>query len=297
MTPRLFASLAVLGLGACLAAAPRPATAAPSYDGCTGFIDTVGTVVTTPGTWCLRQDLATSGAGGDAISIATSDVVIDCNGHSVAFTGGRSDVRNGIYAYTTRNVSVRNCVVRGFRFGIVLEGSQPGIGAHVVEDNVVEGGSYVGIRVDGDGSVVRRNRVADIGGLEASSDYYGIETSGSVDVLDNTVHDMVTKDNRVWGIAAYTNAAGSIRGNRIRGLSGYYAWGAIGIWVAYSGHVSVRENDISGTMVQGMYPSVGVLCFNNDDGSSNVRVSDNVIGGYPTMQQSCVDVGDNDFSL
>src|SRR6185369_16529682 len=58
---------------------PRLASAAESYDNCTGFITSLPAVVTTQGTWCLKQDLATAITSGNAITINTGNVTIDCN--------------------------------------------------------------------------------------------------------------------------------------------------------------------------------------------------------------------------
>src|SRR6185369_2787721 len=68
--------LVMLGL---LLGTPRAASAAESYDNCTGFITTLPAVITTQGTWCLKQDLATAITSGNAITINTGNVTIDCN--------------------------------------------------------------------------------------------------------------------------------------------------------------------------------------------------------------------------
>ena len=57
------------------------AYAAQSYDSCAGFIDSLPATITTQGTWCLRGDLATSVTSGNAITIATNNVTIDCMGN------------------------------------------------------------------------------------------------------------------------------------------------------------------------------------------------------------------------
>ena len=58
---------------------PRAAHAAQSYDNCTGFITSVPAVISTQGTWCLKQDLATAIASGNAISVNANNVTLDCN--------------------------------------------------------------------------------------------------------------------------------------------------------------------------------------------------------------------------
>src|SRR5688572_11518098 len=72
----------VLVLALACSAAHR-ADAAASYDACTGFIDTLPATIGTQGTWCLRNNLTSSLASGAAISIATNNVVLDCNGFKI----------------------------------------------------------------------------------------------------------------------------------------------------------------------------------------------------------------------
>ncbi|HEY0661599.1 MAG TPA: hypothetical protein VGD21_09825, partial [Lysobacter sp.] len=73
------AGIAVLAILLAGPVAPAPAQAAQSYDNCTGFIDSLPATITTQGTWCLRKDLSTAMSSGNAITIATNNVTIDCN--------------------------------------------------------------------------------------------------------------------------------------------------------------------------------------------------------------------------
>src|SRR5688572_20901601 len=69
--------LLVLGLLAAVSLAPARAT--ESYDGCTGFIDSLPATISTPGTWCLRGHRYTSITSGAAIRITANNVTLDCN--------------------------------------------------------------------------------------------------------------------------------------------------------------------------------------------------------------------------
>ena len=63
-----------------LGAWPVPAAAAGDHDGCTGFIDEVPVVILTPGTWCLRSDLAFAVDVAEiAIDVQADGVTIDCH--------------------------------------------------------------------------------------------------------------------------------------------------------------------------------------------------------------------------
>ena len=52
------------------------AHAAQSLDTCAGFLDTLPTTISTQGVWCLRHDLSTNIASGNAITVATNNVTI-----------------------------------------------------------------------------------------------------------------------------------------------------------------------------------------------------------------------------
>jgi len=108
----------------------RPAHAAASYDNCTGFITSVPTLISKPGTWCLKQDVATSITSGNAITVSGEDVVLDCNGFRLDGLGGGAGTEAiGVFA-TRKKTTLRNCLIRGFYRGAWLNG--PG-GRNLVE--------------------------------------------------------------------------------------------------------------------------------------------------------------------
>src|SRR5215813_5040905 len=109
--------LATIVVFAALAGAVPSASAA---DNCTGFVTSVPTVITKQGVWCLRGDLTTAANGITAIDIQTNNVTIDCNGFKLnGLPAGPATLSNAIAAYEQRsNITVRNCTIRGFRFGI-----------------------------------------------------------------------------------------------------------------------------------------------------------------------------------
>jgi hypothetical protein len=76
--------------------APRAARAAESYDNCTGFITSLPATVSTEGAWCLKQDLSTAIASGNAITISSNNISIDCHDFKLDGNGGAKDnVING----------------------------------------------------------------------------------------------------------------------------------------------------------------------------------------------------------
>jgi hypothetical protein len=275
---------------AAAALAPRPAAAAASYDQCTGFVDAPGTVITTPGVWCLRPDLALSGDGDHAIVIAADDVVLDCKGRALRLTGVQTVGRNGVRAEYRRGIVVRNCTFSGFRYGVFLLADQDVFHGNVVEDNVVTDGFHSGLRVEGDGSVVRRNRVARIATQFGQLGASGILTLYDVDIRDNVIEDIdVGSGARAFGILADEATGRVIEGNRIRGLVGGLDEGVIGIRV--SGHANhVSGNDLVGDGLVG----VAVQCWTYAVGEA--RVGDNVIAGFVEPMDAdgyCADLGTN----
>jgi parallel beta-helix repeat protein len=225
------------------AVAPQMAGAAQSYDNCNGFIDSLPTMVSTQGVWCLRHDLATNIVSGKAIEIAANNVTIDCNDFKIGgLSAGNGSQAYGIFASGRQNAAIRHCNVRGFYIGIHLGGGA----GHLVEDNRLDNNLSQGISVvSATHSVVRGNRVFDTGGSTVGNgDAGGIYATA--DIIDNTVDGVFTAGNTnfVEGIIAGTNSM-LVSGNRIRGLALTGGVGtAYGIRLLGSGPVTVSHNRI-----------------------------------------------------
>jgi hypothetical protein len=269
-----------------LLAGPRVVQAAESYDNCTGVIATLPTVISTQGTWCMEADLATSIASGNAISINTDNVTIDCNDFKLDGSGaGLATATVGISGSNRFNAIVRNCHITGFYQGLRLSGTG---GGHVVEDNLAENNTYFGLNVQGDGSIVRRNRVFDTGGSTTVAPAYGIYSSLSVDILDNTVSGVTaraTGNGSAFGIYTLSNASGSMTGNRIRGLAKDGTGQNRGIYNDSSGRVTLSNNDL---VAVGGTGTLGLRCANANGSAKN-----NVINGYVTGFSGCSTDGGN----
>jgi hypothetical protein len=274
---------------AILLSAPFAAQAAESYDNCTGTISALPAVIATQGTWCLKGDLSTNITSGSAISINTNNVTIDCNNFKLGgLAAGAGTSTYGISASTRLNATVRHCNIRGFYVGVFLFGV--GGGGHAVEDNRFDNNTRISIFVQGDGSVVQRNRVFDTGGssLTGTPNIYGIATQYSVDVLDYTVSGVTATTGAggyAFGIAPDSNLDGRVIGNGVRGLLKDGAGHAYGIYNSNSGRISIRDNDIVG---DGAVDSTGVLCA-----TATGSARDNVISSFGTAIDTCLDSGGN----
>jgi len=271
-----------------LALASASALAAEAYDNCTGFIDSLPANITNQGTWCMRKDLSTSITSGAAITLANNNITVDCNDFKLGgLAGGAGTQALGISATNRLNVTLRNCNVRGFYRGIYIVGSSPTTtGGHVIEDNRADTNTRTGMRIDGDGSVVRRNFVRDTGGSTLGA-AYGINTLGDIDVIDNTVIGVApgadgSGNGSGYALRVELNDGGVIQGNRVRGVTSVGTGAAYGIFLASGTRMSVRDNHVAGP------GEAALLC---PDSSSGAK--DNSLFGFASGFLGCSNDGGN----
>jgi parallel beta-helix repeat protein len=273
--------------------APRSVHAAESYDNCTGFVTSVPAVISTAGTWCLKQDLNTANTSGSAITINASNVTLDCNDFKLGgLAAGVGTNTEGVFATDRFNVTVRRCNIRGFFRGIFfVSASGTSSTGHVIEDNRFDGNRFSGIVVFGNGSVIRRNRVFNTGGSTQQTSAYGVYAVYSVDVLDNTISGVVaTSGSNSWATGVYTVAGVSTRliGNTIRGVVADGTGSATAIANSTGDdRMVIHDNDLAGNAAT---DSRGVTC-----GTATDSVGDNVISGFTTPMSVCTNSGGNDI--
>src|SRR5690606_34221996 len=216
MKKPLLVTVALLLFG--LAPGPGGARAAESYDNCSGFITSLPAVVSSQGVWCLRKDLSTGIGSGNAITIATNNVTIDCNGFRVGgLAAGPASTARGIQAQGRSNLSVRHCNIRGFRVAIEFDGGA----GHLVEHNRLDSNLYAGIDITESARnvTVRNNSIYDTGGAP-----------GLVRVIAISGYNGTVEGNTVSGV--YSNTPSTL------------SLGPMGIF--WRGHGSViRDNHVS----------------------------------------------------
>ena len=262
-----------------VAAALPGAARAETWNTCAGFIDSLPAVLVTQGTWCLRKDLSTPQTSGDAITIAANNITIDCNGYKVGgLGGGTGTTARGIVAENRLNATVRNCGIRGFMTGLELTGLG---GGHLVEDNRFDANRTIAMMVQGDGSLVRGNRILDTGGSDQGGVAYGIYTMFAVDVHDNII-DVVTPDSgddddTSVGIYVLANDRGTVRGNRVSVVDTLVGAGPYGIYLGSLGRMY-----ITGNLVTGPGSGTGINCQN-----ANTIAKDNMIIGFTIPTLGC----------
>jgi parallel beta-helix repeat protein len=200
---------ALAALGVLVPGASAAVIAAESIDAC-------GTVITTPGTYVLSQDL--NCGGGFAIHVDASNVTVQLDGHTI--TAAESVVIGA-------SVSVDNVVVQGPGTGtgsdnsgfVLVSATNSGF------DGVTASGNRVGVATiapaSSTGNFVRNSTVTNndtgaqlIGnGVEFSGNNCSANTNGSgqfgIEVFDssdgNQIHHNTCND-QVWGILVYNGS-------------------------------------------------------------------------------------------
>ena len=196
----------------------------------------------------------------------------------------------GIYGNDQTGVTVRNCTVSGFLYGIRFDGS--GLANNVLlENNVLEGNTAVGISVHADASTIRLNSVFNTGGSTISPPAEGISAFGTVLVTGNTVsgvHALAGSNDVASGISVGSNPSLSLSlsGNTVTDLVPDGSGWAYGIYVdnQLAEPVALRGNKVTGPAGKGW----GIYCANNAAVASN-----NALAGFQTALLGCSDGGGN----
>lgn len=271
------------GLLALAAAWSLPAAAETTQ--CTN-IASLPAVISSSGVYCMKQDLATSMASGIAIQIAAHNVVLDCNGFRLGGLGaGVGTQTTGIYASGRKNITVRNCNVRGFRTGLDFTAyGDVEHGGHVIEDNLFDSNTQRGIIMWGDRSIARRNRVLNTGGTTLLGDVIGLHAHGQPALAD---------DNFVSGVIGSTDQAAETVGLKVTGymslardnvITDVRAGAGVSAGIHGGGTVITLERNyffnVGGSPQYGVNTTYGsVLCLNNRIRSWTVSAYDECDNG------------------
>jgi len=277
-------------LPALLAASLLPETAAAETNDCTP-IASLPAVVTSQGIFCLTADLSTGITSGAAITLANNNITLDCNGFKIGgLAGGPETAATGVQAINRSNITLRNCNIRGFMFGVEIDstlGPALPVAGHIVEDNRLDGITARGISVNAVGSVVRRNLVIDTGGNPHTVAPIGITVRGATDVVDNTVDGVFESfdtSSISYGYWILDSSGSAVVGNRARNVTGS---STRGFYNSGPGDVVFRGNFASSSAGEGHH--IGFLCISN----VGTLVVGNASVGFGTAYAACVDGGGN----
>jgi hypothetical protein len=212
--------------------------------------------ISAPGKYCLASNLTFSGTTGNSVTIASSDVVLDCDGHtlkSVATSATGSS--KGIYVLNRNNVVIKDCrIVGGYTHGIYVTQSNTVANKNYyinIENNYIAGPYSSGITAFGSAIELKGNRVYDVGG-QTTGPVIGIRVGGSN--VGFKFH--LLRDNLVAGTNSATSAAFGI----------YSDASQAGIFI---------ENGVSGTTASNTsFNSYGIRV-----GGTYNRITDNHIVG------------------
>jgi parallel beta-helix repeat protein len=140
----------------------------------------------TSGTLVITSDTTLTTDHHGSIVIGADDVTLDCAGYSVIGPSSDPDVEDGIVIDGYSGVTVRNCVVQQFAYGIVVRNASAGL----LEDNEVRLNDLSGIDVTGSVDVIVRQNTMHENGLNTG--YSGID-------VEYGASDVVVAGNHSWG--------------------------------------------------------------------------------------------------
>jgi hypothetical protein len=278
-----------------------PASVRAETTGCT-VIDSVPYNILAPGNYCLTQDFTV--ASGYGIIISSDDVVVDCNHHRLRNTDPAAyapGVSNGV---EHSNLTVRNCVIEGFREGVSMStNTPPGNRENVIENNTILRFHGQGIIVWGSGVRIEGNHI---------SQALGDDNGGMIGIalwsMDNNAAGNVVRNNVITDFrpGAFANPSGTlgiyvatdrdtvIEGNTISGLNARTNQCTWGIYSGYNATgVEVRDNVILSVPQPVAAPLNGTQCGGvtlsgtPETQATNVCV-DNVVGHFNTNFSGCV---------
>lgn len=207
--------------------------------------------ISSPGRYCVEANLQLP-VETTAIGIASNDVALDLQDHVIATPmDAAQNSSAGVLAQGRSNVTVRNGSVRGFDYGIRLDGPFSAPARYVVR-NVSVQGTATGIYVSGAGSTVEGCRVTRTQARMSLllSPYGGtaLEVFGmGASVADNDLIETYGLASQSGHAINLGNApASSVRRNRITNADVFDA-NTYGVRIDVSEGVAVLKNAISGT--------------------------------------------------
>ena len=251
------------------AIALAPITAAA--ENCTQ-ITSLPATIGAPGKYCLVDSHTVNMTTGNAITIASNDVTLDCDGNTIKNTAVANDGSStGVYANSRNGITVENCrIMGGFTNGIDLFQFNSGANANyysTIRDNQDGGAYYHGIRAYGSALEITDNRVYDIGG-QAGTYAIGLRVGGSANafrlhvVRGNYIAGTNSPFSAAYGIFSDNSLVSAFLDNGIVGTSAKAGKVAYGMYIKGQ-HNRLTDNHIVGT---GSPSEVGIHA---DDGTTS----------------------------
>jgi hypothetical protein len=242
-------------------------------------ITSLPATITAPGSYCLKQDLATTISSGTAISIEANNVTVDLNGFRLGgMSGGPATTALGVVSFKD-NITVRNGTIRGYRTNIQLSGNNL-----LVEDMRIDNARGTGILVAGKNTVVRNNQVYRTGTPEASLATAISVLFGPTQISGNSIGGVggVVAN----GILVTSGDSVIVQGNAITDVNGSST--SIGIRTLAGARTMIGDNVLSNPLAG----SKGILAGGSNEGCFNNMISST----YPIATEGCeTSVGNQTF--
>lgn len=192
------------------------------------------------GSYCLGFDVAST----QPVFSLGSNTTLDCQGHRIRALAGEY---YGISA-SGNNVTIKNCIVEGFRESIIVNGSNN----YRLINNRVQSASTSsrGIAVYGSNNgLIQGNQI--VNQVKFSNHYWGIFVNqGSVDLLDNVVSNAIAvpfTGASMYGIQSSNNPGGFVARNVVRNVIPDAGHQGISIAVMY-GRAIFRDNIVTNAL-------------------------------------------------
>jgi parallel beta-helix repeat protein len=262
MTTRLLRTLLAAGI---LSLAGGTAARADETTWCNFFITTLPYTITTQGHYCFDRNLSTAITTGNAITVNSDFVTLDLNNFKLGGgSAGPGTQAVGVYANNHSNLTIRNGNIRGFAWGIRIDGSTVSSSQNIViEQNTLDGNTLAGIAYFASAVTVRRNLVYNTGGSTLNPHPYcdfsmGISSINTCDPFVDYARSVEVVDNTV------VNTFGKSGGNAANGITNHASSGlnlavrnrVIGVPTASGAGISggiCRDNDVANSGPTGYF--------------------------------------------
>lgn len=261
------------------------------------------TVISSPGTYVLAQDIA--GGNSPAIWVKSSGVTIDGNGHTIRGSGGSFGILVNKDGTTLSGVTIKNVRLQNWNCGIYFKGvasssasgvtavsnGKAGINLRTTRDTTISGctvsGNQQGILLwqDCDSNTISGNTMKDNSDMGLWLAGTGRTGSGIVyDSTGNTVSNNVATGNR-YGLYLDFTRDNTVTGNRAANNDDH------GIFLDYSSGNRVTSNTVTG------HAQSGFVLFDSDGCTiSGNTASGNGDYGLWAIDSSGLSLGANQFS-
>lgn len=226
--------------------------AIPTWSGNCTFIEIAPYTIERPGCYKVQKDLVLSSLAANGILIKSNHVQLDLNKHIILGPLSANGSGAGVYANAVDDVVIMNGTVRGFLYGIRIDGGSLGDDSRntVITNISVEDNFFRGIAIEAENAVISDNKILNTGRTTLFPDAFAValEVKGKSCKITHNIIDGVflIGVGEGIGISLSNNRAGcAVANNRINTPAESYA--TFGIWLSSeSVATSVNANRIKG---------------------------------------------------